>query len=92
MVRARQTGLLKFDPTLEASARKGTAKITYQFGKLERKIARETMRRDERATKDADFLLNFVYPQRHLQERFYSILPFLAKHGLDPPDGVTLRS
>jgi hypothetical protein len=22
-----------------------------------------------------------VYPQRHLQERLYSILPFLAKHG-----------
>jgi uncharacterized protein YllA (UPF0747 family) len=22
-----------------------------------------------------------LYPHRHLQERFYSILPFLAKHG-----------
>jgi bacillithiol synthase len=30
-------------------------------------------------------LLNLIYPQRHLQERFYSILPFLAKHGLDLP-------
>jgi len=77
--------LLHFDPTLEAAARKSTAKIDYQFAKLERKIARETMRRDERATKDADYLLNLVYPQRHLQERFYSILPFLAKHGLDLP-------
>ncbi len=77
--------LLNFDPTLEAAARKSTAKIDYQFAKLERKIARETMRRDERATKDAAYLLNLVYPQRHLQERFYSILPFLAKHGLDLP-------
>jgi bacillithiol biosynthesis cysteine-adding enzyme BshC len=77
--------LLHFDPTLEAAARKSTAKIDYQFAKLERKIARETMRRDERATKDADYLLNLVFPQRHLQERFYSILPFLAKHGLDLP-------
>ena len=24
---------------------------------------------------------DLVYPQRHLQERLYSILPFLAKHG-----------
>ena len=80
-----QKGLQHFDPTLEASARKSTAKIGYQFGKLERKIARETMRRDERASKDAEFLGNLIYPQRHLQERFYSILPFLAKHGLDLP-------
>ena len=80
-----QSGLLNFDPTLEAAARKSIAKITYQFAKLERKIARETMRRDERASKDAHYLLNLIYPQRHLQERFYSILPFLAKHGLDFP-------
>jgi bacillithiol biosynthesis cysteine-adding enzyme BshC len=80
-----QGGLLHFDPTLEASARKSTAKISYQFAKLERKIARETMRRDEHASKDAQYLVNLIYPQRHLQERFYSILPFLAKHGLDLP-------
>jgi uncharacterized protein YllA (UPF0747 family) len=86
-----QGSLLQFDPTLEASARKSTAKITYQFSKLERKIARETMRRDERATKDAQYLVNLVYPQRHLQERFYSILPFLAKHGLDLPQQLVTQ-
>jgi bacillithiol synthase len=80
-----QGSLLHFDPTLEAASRKSTAKINYQFAKLERKIARETMRRDEHATKDAHYLVNLIYPQRHLQERFYSILPFLAKHGLDLP-------
>lgn len=80
-----QGSLLHFDPTLEAASRKSTAKINYQFGKLERKIARETMRRDAHAGKDAEYLVNLIYPQRHLQERFYSILPFLAKHGLDLP-------
>ena len=80
-----QSGLQHFDPTLQAATGKSTAKIAYQFAKLERKIARETMRRDERATKDADYLLNLIYPQRHLQERFYSIIPFLAKHGFDLP-------
>jgi hypothetical protein len=29
-----------------------------------------------------------IYPQRHLQERLYGILPFLAKHGLDLVDEV----
>ena len=29
-----------------------------------------------------------LYPHRHLQERFYSILPFLAQHGLGLVDRV----
>jgi len=80
-----QTDLGAFDSTLAAAARKSAVKIGYQFAKLERKAAREILRRDERASKDADYLVNLVYPQRHLQERFYSILPFLAKHGPDLP-------
>jgi len=27
-------------------------------------------------------LFGLIYPQKHLQERLYSIIPFLAKHGL----------
>ncbi len=77
--------LSSFDPTLEAAARKSAAKMLYQVDKLARKTAHETLRRDERAGKDATYLLNLVYPERHLQERFYSILPFLAEHGLDLP-------
>ena len=57
--------------------------MLYQLEKTRRKIERETMRRDERAAADARYLSGLLYPQRHLQERFYSILPFLAKHGLD---------
>jgi bacillithiol biosynthesis cysteine-adding enzyme BshC len=77
--------LNRFDPTLEKAAQKGTAKIAYQLEKLCQKAARETLRRDERAAKDTDYLMNTVYPQRHLQERFYSIVPFLAKHGWNLP-------
>jgi bacillithiol synthase len=83
---ALQADLRQFDPTLEAAAQKSAAKISYQIEKLSRKTARETLRRDERATKDADYLVNSIYPRKHLQERFYSILPFLAKHGLDLPE------
>jgi bacillithiol synthase len=76
----------QFDPTLAAAAQKSGGKILYQFGKLARKAANETMRRDARATADAQFLSDLVYPHRHLQERLYSILPFLAKHGTDIMD------
>jgi uncharacterized protein YllA (UPF0747 family) len=72
-----------FDPTLGAALQKSRAKILYQLQKLRRKAARETLRRQVKAGADAEFLHNLIYPHRHLQERFYSILPFLAQHGLD---------
>ncbi|MFL6353448.1 MAG: bacillithiol biosynthesis cysteine-adding enzyme BshC [Bryobacteraceae bacterium] len=80
-----QSNLCAFDPTLDAAAKKSTAKILYQIDKLSRKAAREAMLRDERAKQDATYLMNLVFPHRHLQERFYSIIPFLAQHGLDLP-------
>ncbi|MDQ2774139.1 MAG: bacillithiol biosynthesis cysteine-adding enzyme BshC [Acidobacteriota bacterium] len=80
-----QSDLTGFDPTLEAAAKKSGAKILYQIDKLARKTANETMRRNKRAADDASYVLNLVYPERHLQERFYSIVPFLAKYGLDLP-------
>ncbi len=80
-----QGKLAGFDPTLQTAAKKSAAKALYQVAKLARKTANETLRRDERANKDATYLLNLIYPERHLQERFYSIVPFLAKSGLDLP-------
>jgi uncharacterized protein YllA (UPF0747 family) len=80
-----QSTLRDFDPTLEPAAQKSVAKIQYQVDKLAGKTSREAMRRDARATANAEHLVNLIYPQRHLQERFYSILPFLAQYGLDLP-------
>jgi bacillithiol biosynthesis cysteine-adding enzyme BshC len=80
-----KASLHSFDPTLEAAARKSAAKVLYQLERLANKTAREALRRDQRATSEANFLVNIVYPHRHLQERIYSIVPFLAKHGLDLP-------
>jgi uncharacterized protein YllA (UPF0747 family) len=80
--------VLAFDPTLAAALDKARAKMLYQLSKTEGKVKRETLRRDERAAGDAAHLANLVYPHRHLQERFYSFLPFLAKHGPDLLDRV----
>ena len=63
-------------------------KIDYPLHKMERKIRRETLLRDERASRDATYLCGLTYPHKHLQERFYSIVPFLASHGIDLVDRI----
>jgi bacillithiol synthase len=80
-----QSNLTNFDSTLQAAAKKSGAKILFQVDKVSRKTASEMLRRDQRAARDADYLMNLIYPERHLQERFYSIVPFLAKTGFDLP-------
>ncbi len=72
-----------FDPTLAAAFATSRRKIEYQLAKTERKAARESLRRDERASAEAAYAAGLVYPQKHLQERRYSMVPFLARHGED---------
>jgi bacillithiol synthase len=74
--------LASFDGTLAAAAGKSAAKILYQMSKMESKIGRETLRRSERAQADASYMSGLIFPDKHLQERYYSILPFLARHGV----------
>jgi bacillithiol synthase len=74
--------LAGFDATLAAAVDKSSAKILYQLSKIERKTARETLKRNERAGTDASTMSGLIFPDKHLQERYYSILPFLARHGV----------
>jgi len=80
--------LAAFDPTLAQALDRSGRKIRYQIGKVESKVGREAMRRDARATEDAASLSGLIYPERHLQERLYSTLPFLARHGLGLIDQI----
>jgi bacillithiol synthase len=80
-----------FDPTLAAAIAKSRSKMLYQLAKSERKIGRETLARDERAERDAAYVYGLVYPERRLQERLYSMLPFLARHGLDLVESIGER-
>ncbi len=77
-----------FDPTLGAATAKSRDKILHQMAKIEGKTARETFRRDTRAKADAAYLHAHFYYDKHLQERFYTILPFLAQHGMGLIDTV----
>jgi bacillithiol biosynthesis cysteine-adding enzyme BshC len=71
-----------FDGSLTGALDRSARKIRYQIGKIGRKAGREALARDDRAVRDAASLHGLIYPEGHLQERLYSILPFLARHGL----------
>ncbi len=75
--------LAHFDPTLAAALGTSRRKIEHQFDKVRAKAGRESLRRQDRARSDAASLLGLILPHKALQERFYSVLPFLARHGLD---------
>ncbi|MGC4050361.1 MAG: bacillithiol biosynthesis BshC [Paludibaculum sp.] len=77
-----------FDPTLGAAMVKSRAKILYQLEKNRRKTSREAMRRNLQVTEGAAHLSGLVFPERHLQERLFSLLPFLARHGFDLIDSL----
>ncbi len=80
--------LVRFDPTLAKALGNSERKIRHQLSRMSDKVGRESMRRDAQAARDASSLYGLIYPQRHLQERLYSILPFLAKHGPDLIDTI----
>lgn len=72
-----------FDPTLAVAMQKSGVKMRFQLDKMRGKAAREALRREQRATEGAARLSGLLYPERHLQERLYSFLPFLAVHGFE---------
>lgn len=78
---ALSVNLQRFDVSLAEALRTSRRKIEFQLGKIERKTAAQIMARDEQATRDAASLSGLVFPETHLQERLYSILPFIAKFG-----------
>jgi bacillithiol biosynthesis cysteine-adding enzyme BshC len=80
--------LAGFDATLGRALEHSGRKIRYQFAKIEGKTGREALRRDARTTREAASLYGLIFPENHLQERLYSILPFLAQHGLDLVDHI----
>jgi bacillithiol biosynthesis cysteine-adding enzyme BshC len=73
--------LVSFDATLADAADKSRQKMLYQLSKIERKTAREALKRNQRASEEASYMSGLIFPDKHLQERLYSILPFVAKHG-----------
>ena len=81
-------GLEAFDTNLAKLTRKSRRKIEYQLSKIEKKTAREILAREVAAGAHVGYLYGLIYPHRHLQERLYSFLPFLARHGFELIDTI----
>lgn len=77
-----ESELTSFDPTLAKSLAKSRRKIEYQLSKVGHKVAFQTLQRDTKAAADASSLCGLIFPNKHLQERLYSIVPLIAKHGM----------
>lgn len=73
--------LSHFDASLVSALATSRRKIEFQVGKITRKTAMQILAKDAQAQRDAASLSGLVYPEGHLQERLYSIVPFLAQFG-----------
>lgn len=78
---AFEKDLSRFDESLVSALATSRRKIEYQVGKITRKTAIQMLAKNEQAQRDASSLGGLVFPDGHLQERFYSIVPFIAKFG-----------
>jgi len=73
--------LRHFDVSLAAALVTSRRKIEFQAAKIARKTASQMLAKNEQARRDAESLSGLVFPEGHLQERLYSIVPFLAQFG-----------
>ena len=75
------TELMRFDPSLAKALETSQRKINHQLGKIQRKTASQILKRDAQADREATMLHGLTFPEKHLQERLYSFVPFYAKFG-----------
>jgi bacillithiol synthase len=75
----------KLDATLAGAVNTAKEKMTFQLEKLREKTGRALDERAGLIGEHAEFLENLLYPNKVLQSRELSFLPFLAQWG---PDGL----
>lgn len=75
--------ITKLDSTLGGATDTTSRKIIFQLQKLRAKTARARDLRDGVLTRHEKIIRDALYPSNHLQERALSLLPFLARHGME---------
>jgi bacillithiol synthase len=70
-----------FEPTLKESARLARGKIAQQFRFLEKKIVQAAKKQNDIAVGQVRKAGDHLYPQGHLQERVFNVVPYLLKYG-----------
>ncbi len=83
LVKGLQNPLVKLDPTLGGALDTASRKMRYQLENLRRKVGRAEDFRTGVLAKHQQVILGALLPERGLQERSLSLLPFLARHGTD---------
>ena len=78
---AVKEALAQLDKTLVESAQNAESKMLYQITSLRARAARAETRQSEVAERHARLLSNNLYPEKALQERGFTGVYFLAKHG-----------
>jgi bacillithiol biosynthesis cysteine-adding enzyme BshC len=70
-----------FEPTLKESARLARGKMAQQIRFLEKKIVQAAKKRNGIAVGQIRKAGDHLYPNGHLQERVFNIVPYLLKYG-----------
>ncbi len=73
--------ILPLEPDLKKSADLALSRIRRQFDFLEKKVIRAAKRRHSVVIRQLDKAKNNLFPLDNLQERVFSIVPFLVKYG-----------
>jgi bacillithiol synthase len=80
-----------FEPTLKDSAHLAQGKMKQQWQFLEKKIVQAATKQNDIAVQQLRKAGDQLYPNGHLQERVFTIAPYLLKYGpsfLDTLDGA----
>jgi len=92
MLEAFRKPLQKLDSTLVGALETSQRKMLYQFGKLRAKAGRAEGFRSGVLNRHEQSIREMLFPQNDLQERSLSLLPFLARNGLELLDRLEKKS
>jgi bacillithiol synthase len=80
-IRRLHKAIAKVDPTIQGTIARAEKRIHYQLEKLRHKTGSSLDRHEKILEQHERFLHNLLYPQKGLQSRDLSFLPFLARWG-----------
>jgi bacillithiol biosynthesis cysteine-adding enzyme BshC len=73
--------IMAFEPTLKDSIDLAKGKMNQQLKFIEKKILQAATKRNETVIQQLHKAVNNLYPNQHLQERVFNIVPYLIKYG-----------
>ncbi|MGH9774518.1 MAG: bacillithiol biosynthesis cysteine-adding enzyme BshC [Candidatus Acidiferrales bacterium] len=92
LLRKLRAPVARLDKSLAGAVTTAELKMLYQFSKLRRKAGDAENFRTGLLSRDERILAEALYPNRALQERSLSLLPFLALHGPELFDLLSSRA